>query len=189
VTAWRWRLRRAPAPVVDAGLAVAVAVAGTVAIARAPGPGRRPDALAYGLGLTLAALVLVRRRWSLAVLGLSVATLQAYYFLNYPGIFPAAPLSVALATAWITGHRGWALLAAAWFLGAPIGYRALVEGTSLLQVVGDELPDAALIAAVLPLGEAVRARRALALEQSGRSGCCSTCCPPRSRSVSKPARG
>jgi hypothetical protein len=165
VTSWRWRLRRVPAPVVDAGLAVALAVAVTIAIAVSPGPGRRPDGLAYGLGLTIAALVLARRRWPLAVLLVSVATLQAYYALNYPGIFPAVPLSVVLYTTWISGHRRWALLVAAWFLGVPITYRTLVEQASLLQVLGDEVPDAALLAAVLLLGEAVRTRRALALEQ------------------------
>ena len=78
----RQRLRRVPAPVVDAGLAVALAVAIMVAIPVAPLQGRRPDALAYGLGLTIAALVLVRRRWPLAVLALSGATLQLYYVLD-----------------------------------------------------------------------------------------------------------
>jgi class 3 adenylate cyclase len=150
---------------VDAGLAVALAAAVTIAIAVSPGPGRRPDALAYGLGLTVAALLLIRRRWPLATLGLSVATLQVYYARNYPGIFPALPLSVALCTAWTSGHRRWALAVAAWFLGVPITYRTLVERTPLLAVLGDEVPDAALFAAVLLLGEAVRTRHALALEQ------------------------
>jgi class 3 adenylate cyclase len=165
VTAVPWRLGSLPALAVDAGLAVAMAAAVTVAIAVSPGPGRRPDALAYGLGWTIAALVLARRRWPLATLGLSVAILQVYYARNYPGIFPALPLSVALCTAWTSGHRRWALAVAAWFLGVPITYRTLVERTPLLAVLGDEVPDAALFAAVLLLGEAVRTRRALALEQ------------------------
>jgi class 3 adenylate cyclase len=165
VTAVPWRLGSLPALAVDAGLAVAMAAAVTVAIAVSPGPGRRPDALAYGLGWTIAALVLARRRWPLATLGLSVAILQVYYARDYPGIFPALPLSVALCTAWTSGHRRWALAVAAWFLGVPITYRTLVERTPLLAVLGDEVPDAALFAAVLLLGEAVRTRRALALEQ------------------------
>jgi|SRR5215207_339398 len=165
VTSLGWRLRRLPTPVVDAVLAVALAVAITIAIGVAPGPGRRPDVLAYGLGLTIAALALARRRWPLAVLLASVAALQAYYFLDYPGIFPAVPLSVALATAWAAGYQRWVLLVAAWFLGLPVGYRVLVEQTSLLQVLGDEVPDAALLAAVLLLGEAIRVRRTLAREQ------------------------
>jgi class 3 adenylate cyclase len=165
VTAVPWRLGSLPALAVDAGLAVAMAGGITIAIAVSPGPGRRPDALAYGLGWTIAVLVLARRRWPLATLGLSVATLQVYYARDYPGIFPALPLSVALCMAWITGHRRWALVVAAWFLGVPVGYRVLVERTPLLQVLGDEVADAALFATVLLLGEAARTRGALALEQ------------------------
>jgi class 3 adenylate cyclase len=165
VTSWRWRHRRIPAPVIDAGLAVVLAVAVTIAIAVSPGPGHRRDVLAYGLGLTIAVLVLVRRRWPLAVLLASVATLELYYFLNYPGIFPAVSLSVALCTAWTAGHQRWSLLIAAWFVGVPIVYRTLAEQTPPLQVLGDEVPDAALLAAVLLLGEAIRTRRALAAEQ------------------------
>jgi class 3 adenylate cyclase len=163
VTSLRHRVRGVPAPVVDAGLAVAVAVAVTIATAVSPGPGRRPDALAYGLGLTIGALVLARR-WPLGVLLASVAILQHYY-LNYPGIFPAVPLSVALCTAWTAGHQRWALAVAAWFLGVPVAYRVLVEQTPPLRVLGDEVPDGALLAAVLLLGEAIRTRRALTLEQ------------------------
>jgi hypothetical protein len=65
VTSLPRRLRRVPAPVVDALLAVALAVAITITVPAAL-EGRRPDALAYGLGWTIAALVLVRRRWPLA---------------------------------------------------------------------------------------------------------------------------
>ena len=165
VTCLRQRLRRVPAPVLDALLAVALAVAITIAIPVAPLQPRRPDALAYLLGLTIAALVLVRRRWPLAVLLASTAILQLYYQLGYPGIFPAVPLSVALASAWAAGHRSWALLVAVFFVGGPVIYRTLVASDPLFGVLGDELPDAALLTAVLLLGEAVRSRRALAAEQ------------------------
>jgi hypothetical protein len=158
-------LRRIPAPVVDAGLAVAMAVTVTITIAVSPGPGRRPDALAYGLGLTIAALLLAWRRWPLAVLLGSVVILQLYYVLNYPGIFPAMPLSVALCAAWTAGHQRWALLVAVWFLGVPVAYRVVAEQAPPLRVLGDEMPDAALLAALLLLAEAIRSRRALALEQ------------------------
>jgi len=104
-TSWRSRLRRLPAPVVDAGLAVALAVAITVAISVLPSQGEPPDALAYGLGLLIAALSLFRRRWPLAVLLASAATLFLYNQFDYPGLFSAVPLSVALATAWAAGRR------------------------------------------------------------------------------------
>jgi class 3 adenylate cyclase len=165
VTPLRHRLQRLPAPVIDAGLALAVAVVITISIRVSPYPGDSPDVLAYALGLTIAALVLVRRRWPVAVLLVSAATVQVYYLLDYPGIRPAVPLAVALATAWSAGHQRWSLLVVAWFAGAPLLFRTLVDPEPLPRVLNDSVPDVVLLAAVLLLGEAVRTRRALRLEQ------------------------
>jgi class 3 adenylate cyclase len=167
VTPLRQRLRRVPAPVVDAGLAVALAVANTIGIRVAHVAGARPDAFAYAYGLTIAALALARRRWPLAVLLASAATLQIYVA-NYTSTYRAIPLSVALATAWAAGHRRWSLLVAAWFVISPLAYALsqLPEETRTpLTLLGDAMSNAAMFAAVLVLGEAVRARRALQLEQ------------------------
>jgi hypothetical protein len=162
------RLRRVPAPVVDAGLAVALAVANTIGIRVAPAPGARPDAFAYACGLTIAALTLARRRWPLGVLLASAATLQLYVA-NYTSTYRAIPLSVALATAWAAGHRRWSLLVAAWFVITPLAYAlsplAAQETRTPLTLLGDAMSNAAMFAAVLVLGEAVRSRRALQLEQ------------------------
>jgi class 3 adenylate cyclase len=165
VTSVRQRMQRLPGPVLDAGLAVVVAVVVTIAIGVSPPPGRRPDPLAYVLGLTIAALVLARRRWPVAVLVASAATLQVYYLLDYAGIRPAVPLAVALATAWAAGHPRWSLLVAGWFAGAPLLFRTLVDPEPLGRVLNDSVPDVVLFAAVLLLGEAVRNRRALDLER------------------------
>jgi len=167
VTSLGQRLRRVPAPVIDAGLAVALAVANTIGIRVAAGPGARPDAVAYACGLTIAALALARRRWPLGVLLASAATLQIYVS-NYLSTYRAIPLSVALATAWAAGYRRWSLLVAAWFVIGPLAYalsRLSEETRTPLTLLGDALSNAALFAAVLVLGEAVRSRRALALEQ------------------------
>jgi class 3 adenylate cyclase len=110
-------------------------------------------------------LVLIRRRWPVAVLVASAATLQLYYLLDYAGIRPAVPLSVALATAWAAGHPRWSLLVAAWFTAAPLLFRILVESEPLRQVLDDSVPDLVLFGAVLLLGEAVRNRRDLDLER------------------------
>src|SRR5215218_8943474 len=138
VTSLRQRLQRLPAPAIDASLALAVAVVLTITIRVSPPEGRRPDALAYALGLTIAALLLVRRR---------------------------VPLAVALATAWGAGHLRWSLLVTAWFAGAPLLFRTLVDPEPLRRVLNDSVPDVVLFAAVLLLGEAVRNRRALDLER------------------------
>jgi class 3 adenylate cyclase len=157
---WRWRV---PASVIDAGLAAAVAVAVVIAIRVSTRPGARPvDVFAYALGLMLAALVLVRRRWPVAVLVASAAIL--HYLLDYPGILPAVPLAVALAGAWAAGHLRWSLLVAGWFVVGPILFRTLAEPEPLRGVLNDSVADAALFGAVLLLGEAVRTRRALRRE-------------------------
>src|ERR671913_2455788 len=165
VSSVRQRMRRVSQPLVDMGLGLMVAVAVIIAIGLPPNPGRPPDALAYVLGLTIAALVLIRRRWPVAVLVASAATLQIYYLLDYAGIRPAVPLSVALATAWAAGHPRWSLVVAVWFTAAPLLFRTLVESEPLRQVLDDSVPDLVLFGAVLLLGEAVRSRRALDLER------------------------
>jgi hypothetical protein len=167
-TSWWSRLRQVPAPVVDAGLALALAVAVTAAIdvASTHGDGRAPGA--YTLGLTVAALVLFRRRWPLAVLLASAAALQLYGLTNYPGILPPVPLSVAVATAWIAGYRRWTLAIVVWFVLAPLIYLLyqLWGGTEpLAPLLSGAIQSAAMFAAVLLFGEAVRGRRALAVEQ------------------------
>jgi hypothetical protein len=161
VTSLRQWLSRAPASVIDAGLAAAVAVA--VGASRRPGA-RLIDVFAYALGSMLAALVLVRRRWPVAVLVASAAILHVYYLVDYPGILPAVPLAVALAGAWAAGHVRWSLLVAAWFVGGPFLFRTLAEPEPLARVLNDSVADAALFGAVLLLGEAVRTRRALRRE-------------------------
>ncbi len=165
-TSWWSRLRRPPAPAVDAGLALVLAVAVSVAITVGPSQGRSPDAFAYLLGPVLGALALLRRRWPLAVLLASAAAVSVYNQFDYPGLFSAVPLSVALATAWAAGHRGWAVAVVAWFGGSPLVFAALADLPPQVraQLINGVVSDLALLAAVVLLGEAVRTRRALARE-------------------------
>ena len=161
---WWSRLRRLPAPVIDAALALGLAVAVTVAIRVAPlqGGGRAPGA--YSLGLTVAALVMFRRRWPLGVLLGSAAVLQVYGLTNYPGIYPAVPLSVAVATAWAAGYQRWTLGIVAWFVLAPLGYllyQMEARTEPVLPLLYGSVQSIAMFAAVLLLGEAMRNRRAL----------------------------
>jgi hypothetical protein len=76
VTSLRQRVQRIPRPLLDVGLALVVGVAVVIGIGLSPESGSPPDALAYLLGLTIAALVLARRRWPVAVLLVSAAALQ-----------------------------------------------------------------------------------------------------------------
>jgi class 3 adenylate cyclase len=160
------RLQQVPTPMIDAGLAVGLAAAIMVAIGVSPEPGARREPAAYVLGWTIAALVLARRRWPLAVLLALAVLLEVYCQLDYPGIYPAVPLSVALAAAWAAGRRLWSLLVVGWFMAAAggVGYRTLAPNQPAVQVLGDITRDTVLFAAML-LGEAVRTRRALQREK------------------------
>jgi class 3 adenylate cyclase len=161
----RQRQARVPGWVVDAGWAAAVAVVSTIAIRVAREPGARaPDLLAYALGWTVAALLLARRRWPVAVLMASFAILELYYALDYPGISAAVPLAVALYTAGAAGHLRWALLVPTVAVGGALGFLLFVDQAPVLPVVGEVVRDASLWLATLLLGDAVHSRRALAGE-------------------------
>ncbi len=98
----------------------------------------------------------------------SAAVLQLYGLTNDAGILPAVPLSVAVATAWIAGYQRWALAIVAWFVLAPLGYLLyqLWEGNEpLAPLLSGTMQSAAMFAAVLLFGEAVRSRRLLLAEQ------------------------
>ena len=166
VTWLRQRPARVPAWVVDAGWAAAVAVAVTIAIRTAQEPNSRPpDLLAYALGWTIAALLLVRRRWPVGVLVVSFASLQLYYALDYPGISAAVPLAVALYTAGATGHLRWALLVAAVAVGGEAVFLLFVnQDWPVLLALAEVVRDASMWLAILLLGDAVHSRRALAQE-------------------------
>ena len=185
----RQRLQRLPAPAIDAGLALAVAVVLTITIRVSPPEGRRPDALAYALGLTIAALLLVRRRWPLAVLLVSAATLQVYYLLDYAGIRPAVPLAVALATAWGAGHLRWSLLVTAWFAGAPLLFRTLVDREPVPGVLNDSVPDVVLLPPYCCSGRQCATAAHWTWNARNPSDCSSTSCRPRSRPDSNRPRG
>ena len=169
VASWRERLKRVRPYAIDVGLAVAVAVAVMIAISVAREPGTRPpDALAYVLGATMGALVLARRRWPVGVLVASFVTLQVYYSLNYPGIWPAVPLAVALYTATAAGYLGWSLVVAVWYLAGVLIFGVFGYPRPLVPVLNEWVRDGSLLAAVLLFGYAVRTHRALMVEAAER---------------------
>ena len=153
----------------DAVLVAVMAVAITITMAVATEPGsRRPDAFAYGLGLATEALLFFRRRWPIGVLLGSVAIMQLYFQLNYPGFFAAVPLSAALYNAAVTGHLRWTLLVAAFYIASPIIFWGLVEPDMILFALNEALRGGILLGAVISLGEAVRSRRAYEAEVAER---------------------
>jgi signal transduction histidine kinase len=165
------RIRELPPRAQDAGLVLAVAAAMvlTISLAEEPGAGRSPDVLAYLLGAGVAALLLLRRRWPLGVLIASIGVLSVYFGLDYDAFSAAVPLAAAAYSAAVAGKGlpAAALLAAFVVIGGSVA--RLDEGDSLAEVLREGLiTDAALLAAVLLLGEAVRNRRAWAEEVRAR---------------------
>jgi signal transduction histidine kinase len=165
------RLRALSPGTVDACLALAVAAAMvlTIGIAEEPGAGRSPDVLAYLLGISVAALLLLRRRWPLGVLIASIGVLSVYFGLDYPAFSAAVPLAAAAYSAAVAGKALPAAAALGAFVVIAGSVARLDEGDSLAEVLREGLiTDAALLAAVLLLGEAVRNRRAWAEEVRAR---------------------
>lgn len=160
-----WQLERVPAWAIDAVLAAGTAVVISAWIGLASErDARPPDLGAYALGLTIAALLLVRRRWPLGVLLASAAVFETYLALDYPAIAPPLALGVALYTVAAGGHLRWGLLVIVLLEVMGLFYRVLVEREQLLLVVGSTLGEAGLAGAALFLGDAVRSRRALMAE-------------------------
>ena len=158
----RERARRIPPWALDVGLAALVAIAISVAIAAGQeSDAKDPDAFAYLLGVAIAAPLLARRRWPLAVFLVSAALVMAYHVLEYPAIGLAVPLAVSLYTAARAGHVWAAVVAIAGLELFAIVWRAAGEGESLVSAIGTQtLFEASLAAAVLLLAEALRSRRA-----------------------------
>jgi signal transduction histidine kinase len=162
----RERLELAPAPVVDAGIAAVVALAISIVITASQESGSKdPDAFAYLLGVAIAAPLLVRRRWPLAVFLISVLLVIAYHALDYPAIGLAVPLAPALYTAARAGHVRAVILVFAGLELWALGWRTLSEGESVVSAIGTQtLFEVSLVAALLLLAEALRTRRAWANE-------------------------
>jgi signal transduction histidine kinase len=161
------RLPRIPAAAIDAGIAAAVALGITIAIARQESADT--DAAAYLLGIAIAAPLLVRRRWPLAVFLASTLLLIAYHALHYPEIRSAAPLAVALYTAARAGHLRAVIVVVAGIGLGGLGWLVLGKGESLASALGTQrLVEILLVASLLLLAEAVRSREAWSAEVAER---------------------
>lgn len=103
--------------------------------------------------------MLVRRRWPVATLLVTVAVLIGYYALSFPPIGLAVPVAAALYSAAEQGRQRWAIGTA----GALLVMSTLVrvaEGDDPGYVLGYEFAaSAGLMGAVIALGDGVRARR------------------------------
>ncbi|APE38510.1 hypothetical protein BOX37_19355 [Nocardia mangyaensis] len=153
---------------VDLALAAATfVVVGTAITARVGSDS--VDPAAYAFGALFAGAMLVRRRWPVATLVVSAAALPIYYMLDYPPIGLALPVAAALFSAAERGRPGWAIGIAVALLAISTGVR-VIHGDDLGFVLGLELPtSAALMTAMIALGDGVRARRGWRAETEQRA--------------------
>ncbi|GAA2575372.1 histidine kinase [Dactylosporangium fulvum] len=125
-------------------------------------PGRA--VLAYGFAVGFGALLLCSREWPVATLLATAAGIVVYYSLDLPAIGLAAPTAAVLYTAAERGRVLPAAVVGGGLLALSVGMR-LVEGDDISIVVGFDLgSEAALMLAVITLGDAVRSRRSLRAE-------------------------
>ncbi|MEO3778908.1 sensor histidine kinase [Micromonospora sp. B11E3] len=140
---------------------VAAAVATDDAPARAP--------LAYGFAVGFGALALLSREWPVPALLATALGIVGYYALDLPPIGLAAPAAAALYGAAERGRVAPAAVVGGCLLALSVGVR-LVEGDDVSVVVGVDLgSQAALMLAVIALGDAVHSRRSLRAEMARRA--------------------
>jgi signal transduction histidine kinase len=149
----------------DLLLSIAVALVIAIAITADQGGRQDPDAIAYLFACTFGALMLLRRRFPVAVLVVTMFLLSAYYILDYPAIGLAVPVAAALYSAAEFGHLKAAIIVS-FFLIVTSTYFRIMDGETIAYLLGYELiSTVTLMAAAIALGDSTRARRALRTEQ------------------------
>jgi signal transduction histidine kinase len=153
---------------IDALLAVATFGVVAAAVAAEGGPAAQAAA-GYAFAVGFAALPLLARAWPGPALLAAVLGIVGYYALDLTPIGLATPVAAALYVAadrgalWRAGLTGTALLAVSVLA-------RLTEGDDASFVLGLELgSQAALMLAVIALGDAARSRRSLRAEMTRRA--------------------
>lgn len=154
-----------PPWVLDLLLGIAVTSVIALVISAEYGGQQGPDLLAYLFAGGFGALMLVRRRFPVAVLVVTMFLLFVYYTLGYPAIGLAVPVAAALYSAAEQG-RGAAAVVVSLLLIIVSTYFRLDEVESLAYLLIYELVSTvALMAAAIALGDGARTRRALRIQQ------------------------
>ncbi|MFF5214092.1 sensor histidine kinase [Micromonospora sp. NPDC000442] len=152
--------RRVRPWVTDVLLGAGVAVTVSIVITANEGGRHGPDPVAYLWAVGLGALMLVRRRYPVVVLAVSVLGLFAYYAAGYPAIGLAVPVAAALFSAAEHGRITASIVAAVLVIVVSVVFR-LAEGQDFSFVVGYELAGHVLLmGAAIALGDSLRSRRA-----------------------------
>lgn len=159
------RAGQAPAWLLDLLLGVAVTLVIALVISADQG-GRQPaDLVAYLCAAAFGALMLLRRRFPVAVLVATMVLLFAYYTLQYPAIGLAVPVAAALYSAAERRHVPAAIVVSL-ILVIVSTYFRLRDGESAASLGYELSSSVALLAAAIALGDSARARNDLRTEQA-----------------------
>ncbi|MCC2336176.1 sensor histidine kinase [Cellulomonas wangsupingiae] len=150
---------------VDLGLALGTVVVVALTVGAGVDAERAPSPVAYVFALGFGAVLLVRRRWPVAVLVVTVLGIFVYYALGFPAIGQALPAAAALYSAAELGRTRTALVLGGLLVGVAAYFR-IGEGLPPTYLLGYELlTNVALVAAAVALGVSVRVRRASRADQ------------------------
>ena len=163
---------RSRALAVDVLLALAIGLVQVLALVVSERVGRSPawrapDALAWLLLVVGPMALLVRRRWPLGVLAVTVAAGMAYAARTYPEGPSQLAVFPALFTVALTVPRRQAWLAAAVTAVEAAGVELFLYGDTMFE--GEPLYAAITVLAAMWWGESVRARRAYVAELRDRA--------------------
>ena len=155
---------------VDAVAAVAVAAALCLrAAAPFEGEAMPPDWRAYSLMIAIGMLLLVRRRYPLAVLLGSLAALLIYYMLGFGAVGATWPLAPALFNAALLGQWQAATWTSAGLIVGSSIWRLLIEREGdLLITISDVVTEVVTATAVILAGAMIRNHRLLRAEMRAR---------------------
>lgn len=159
------QLGQAPPWVRDLLLGVAVTLVIALVISADQGGQQPADGLAYLCAAAFGTLILLRRRFPVAVLVATMFLLFAYYTLQYPAIGLAVPVAAALYSA-AEQRRVRAAVIVSLILVAVSTYFRLRGGEAPASLGYELASSVALLAAAIALGDSVRARRDLRAEQA-----------------------
>ncbi|WP_293698809.1 sensor histidine kinase [uncultured Agrococcus sp.] len=138
---------------------VAVVLGIVIALSQADA-GEAPSLLAYAFSTGFGAILLLRRRFPLTVLTVSILGVFVYYILEFPAIGVALPVTAALFSAAEAGRTRWSIAAGGFVFAVSLFFRIRDDPQPLGYLLGlDSVVNLGLIAAAIALGFGVRSRR------------------------------
>jgi len=154
---------------IDLAITHLVILAIEVSVTVGTGPGAVPLTLgAHLLGAALAVPILFRHRYPFQVMLATAVLIFFYYIFARRNISPAPLFAVPFYDAAVAGYLAWGAAIGVGFMVTGLFVVELSTREGLAQLASDFLPQIAVLALGLALGETVRSRRALAAETATR---------------------